>query len=75
MAETTLEQLVQCMKHMAENITRFTASQHNNAMKNFGNWEHAEKYKNINLFGGAQGDWEEFSAKFQSQLAAGNYRW
>ena len=74
MAEITLDQLVQCVKHMADNIAKLTENQHNNAMKNFGNWESADKFKNIKLFSGTQGDWEEFAAKFQSQVGAGNHK-
>ena len=69
----SLEDLVQCVKHMADNITRFAETQHR-GVEHFGRWEAAEKFKNINTFSGAQGEWEEFSAKVMSQIAAGNYK-
>ena len=73
-SEITFDTLIQCMRHMADNVTKLTEYHQNNAVKNFGNWDSAEKFKNIKLFSGAQGDWEEFAAKFQSQVGAGNHR-
>ena len=74
-AEITLNDLVQCVKHMADSIATMTENQQNdNSMRTFGSWEHTDKYKNVKIFGGAQGEWEEFSQKLLSQMAAGNYK-
>ena len=54
-AEITLNDLVQCVKHMADSIATMTENQQHNSMKTFGSWEHADKYKNVKIFGGAQG--------------------
>ena len=66
----SIHELVQC----AENITKLAETQWNKSIDNFGRWEAAERFKNIKLFSGAQGEWEEFSAKVMSQVAAGSYK-
>ena len=36
------------------------------------NWDTLNNYKNFKLFSGDQKEWDEFSTKFRSQVAAGD---
>ena len=63
------------LKYLGEQVTRMVEVQQNPYHRhgNF-NWDNPERYKNITIFSGEQKDWEEFSQKLRSQLAAGSVK-
>ena len=75
MAATTTEDLVQMLKYLGEQVTKMVEAQQNPYPRHgYFNWDNPEKYKNIAIFSGEQKDWEEFSQKLRSQLAAGSVK-
>ena len=67
------------LKYLGEQVTKMVDAQ-TYAQQNagFGNnsrgWDSPDKFKNIKTFAGEQKDWEEFSLKLRSQLAAGSVK-
>eukprot|EP00974_Lingulodinium_polyedra_P123066 11185304-Lingulodinium_polyedra.AAC.1 len=64
------------MRFVAENITRLVEAQaaatQNTSAKQGGGWGTPNKCKHIQMFGGESKVWDEFAAKFRSQVAAGD---
>ena len=72
---TPTEELVQMLKYLGEQVTKMVEVQQNPYHRHgHFNWDNPEKYKNIAVFSGEQKDWEEFSQKLRSQLAAGSVK-
>lgn len=77
MAQPTMEEMVQMLKYQGEQVTKLTEALASVAQGGwFGGggsraWDSPDKYKNIKTFTGEQKDWEEFSLKVRSQVAAG----
>ena len=61
------------LKYLGEQVTKMVEVQQNPHHRH-GNWDNPERYKNTTIFSGEQKDWEEFSQKLRSQLAAGNVK-
>ena len=75
MATPTTEDLVQMLKYLGEQVTKMVDAQQNPLYKGgYFAWDNPEKFKNIATFAGDQKDWEEFSQKLRSQLAAGSVK-
>ena len=72
----TADQLVEAMKFMADQVAILTQQQLKLNNVNFGRkdkgWDNIGDFKNIKVFAGDSRDWEEFSMKLKSQVAAGS---
>ena len=60
---------------MAENLAKLAEMQSKNFETDGGgkrSWDHVDKFRNIKIFTGDSKEWDEFSAKLRSQIAAGD---
>ena len=65
-----MEQLMNALAIMTENMNKLIET-NDKKVKSGHNWDDIAKHKNSKPFSGSPSEWEEFSQKFKSQVAAG----
>ena len=69
---TEVELLFQALQKLTEQVQSMAANQGGGGPKQ--RWDAVERYKNLKIFDGNSKDYEEFSTKLRSQVAAGDPR-
>ena len=69
-AMASMEQVLNALAMITDNMHKMIEKDQNKN-KSGGGWDAIDRYRNVRPFSGSSGEWDEFSQKFKSQMAAG----